>query len=190
MKVVHFFIHLFSVLVYLTLGSLLIIVALRIVALEDALVAVRGMYRDLYSSLRTFFLGALFIFVGLAFAKIILKKTKTDGALVIQSDRGRITVSIPAIGDIVKKALKKFLVIKDSKLKILVEDNRLELRLRLNLWFVSSVAQLIKDVQDEIRQRLERVLGIDSPVEITVEVAKVEEHGMEDEILQKSQVLP
>ena len=65
MKVVHFFIHIFSVLVYLTIGSLLVIMALHIVSIEDVFTAVRDVYGGFWNAAQTFGIGVLFIVTGL-----------------------------------------------------------------------------------------------------------------------------
>lgn len=182
MKVVNFFIHVFSVLVYLTLGSLLLIISLRIVTMEDIFSSVRELYQGFWNSFEAFLIGFLFICVGLAFARILIVKARSDDSLVYQSAMGRITVSLAAIEDIVRKALKKFLVIKECKVKTNVQDSELEVILRLTLWSALSIPDLIRDVQEEVRQKLSRVLGMEYPLQIKAEVVKVEEHKVEDEV--------
>jgi uncharacterized alkaline shock family protein YloU len=182
MKVVHFFIHTLSVLVYLTFGSLLLIMALRIVAVGDMVASVRGLYDDFWSSLQIFVIGCLFICVGLTFAKLLIKQARSQNALVYQSRMGRVTVSLAAIEDIVKKTLKKFLVIKDCKIKVNLEDTELEIVMRLTLWSAMNIPDILREVQEEVRSRLNRVVGADYPLEIKAEVVKVEDHQIVDEI--------
>ncbi len=182
MKVVHFFIYVFSVFVYLTVGSLLMIVALRIVSMEDVFMAVREFYGGFWNSFQTFLVGFLFICVGLAFAKLLIARARSEDALVYQSDMGRITVSFTAIEDIARKALKKFLVVKDCKVKTNLRDSELEIILRLTIWSTLNIPDLLRDVQEEVRQKVIRVLGMEYPLEIKTEVIRVEEHKVEEEV--------
>lgn len=182
MKVVHFFIHVFSVLFYLTIGSLLLIMSLRIVSMEDVMLTVQEVYEGFWPSFQTFLIGFLFICLGLAFAKLLIARTRTEDAVIYQSSMGRISVSLVAIEDIAKKALKKFLVIKDSKVKATLKDAELEVFMRLTLWSSLNIPDLIRDVQEEVRQKLTRVLGMEYPLDIKAEVIKVEEHKIEEDV--------
>ncbi len=182
MKVFHFFIHVFSVLVYLTIGSLLLIMSLRIVSMEDVFMTVRQIYQGFFPSFQTFVIGILFICVGLAFAKLLITKARSEDAIVYESSMGKITVSLASIEDIARKALKKFLVIKDCKVKTHLQDSELQVILRLTLWSTLNIPDLIRDVQEEVRQKLIRVLGMEYPFEIKAEVIKVEEHKIDNDV--------
>ncbi|HNV86662.1 MAG TPA: alkaline shock response membrane anchor protein AmaP [Candidatus Omnitrophota bacterium] len=181
MKVVHFFIHVFSVLVYLTIGSLLLIMSLRIASMENVISAVRQVYQGFWNPVQTFILGILFICVGLAFARFLVKRMRQDDALVYQSQMGRITISLTAIEDVVRKAVKKFLVVKDCKVKTELADARLDIILRLILWSSHNIPDIIREVQDEVRHKLIRILSLEYPFDVKVEVLKVEEHEAGDE---------
>jgi len=93
MKVFNFFIFVFAIFSFLTLGSLMLIVALHILSVEDALLKVREVYADGWMSLQTGFLGLLFITVGLAFTKMLVKKGREQDAVIVQSEMGPIVVS-------------------------------------------------------------------------------------------------
>lgn len=189
MKVMNFFIHIFSVLVYLTIGSLLVIMALRIVSIEDVFAAVREVYGGFWNATQTFGIGVLFIIIGLAFAKILIMRARSDDSLVYQSEMGRITVSLVAIEDIARKAIKKFLVVKECKVKTNLQDTELEIILKLTLWSSLNIPDLIRDVQEEVRQKLVRVLGMEYPVQIKAEVVKVDEHRVDDDLAQPTKVV-
>ncbi len=189
MKVVHSFIHIFSVLVYLTIGSLLVIMALHIVSMEDVFTAVREVYGGFWKATQTFGIGVLFIITGLAFAKLLIMRARSDDSLVYQSEMGRITVSLAAIEDIARKAIKKFLVVKECKIKTNLQDAELEIILKLTLWSSLNIPDLIRDVQEEVRQKLVRVLGMEYPLQIKAEVVKVEEHRVDDDITQSTKAV-
>lgn len=175
MKIINFFVHAFSVLVYLTLGSLFLIMSLRIVDQEDVIASVHEAYHGFWSSAQTFILGVLFIFVGLVFAKVLVKKSTREDTLIYEGRLGRITVSLAAVEDIARKAVKKFLVIKDCKVKTYLEDTKLEVVLRLTLWSGHNIPEIIREVQEEVQQKLSRVIGMEFPFEIKAEVSKIEE---------------
>ena len=176
MKVVNVFINVFSILVFLTLGSFFIIVALHIVSQDDALKAVIDLYGEPLRSLQACLMGFLFIFVGLSFAKFLIKNTRGDDALVFHGENGTITISVNAIEDLVRKVLRKFEVIKEVKIKTVMQEKNLSLRIKLVVWSGVLIPEVIREAQEEIRTRLEKMLGIpeiSERMEILVTVQKV-----------------
>ena len=73
MKVVNAFTTVFATLAFLTLGSLLLMVALHLLAVQDAIYRIQEIYSNPWKSIQTGALGLLFILVGLASAKAFIK---------------------------------------------------------------------------------------------------------------------
>ena len=103
MKVVNIFISIFSIFVFLTIGSFLIIVSFHLISQEEALRAVTEVYAEPLRSLQAGLLGALFIFIGLALTRIVLKGTRGSDALVFHGENGTITVSARAIRPVTRR---------------------------------------------------------------------------------------
>src|SRR3990167_56990 len=115
MKVIHAFSQIFAIFAFLTLGSLMIILSMHILSIEDAIAKLHEVYNNPWLSLRTGFLGLLFIMVGLSFARTLVKNGRETDALIISGENGPIVLTMTAIEDAVKKVLKKFHLIKDWK---------------------------------------------------------------------------
>lgn len=186
MKVINFFVSVFSIFAFLTLGSLIIIVSLHIISLGDLVTTVQDVYNNFWRSFQAGVIGFLFIFTGLAWAKHLIKRNRPEDALTYESSMGTVKVSVTAIEDITRKVLRKFSVIKDHKDKIIINGKNLEIKLKLTLWTAVNAQQLIEDVQNELKRRLMKILSLESTVEITAEVVKViegkrEEYGSKTE---------
>ncbi len=176
MKVVNVFAQFFAVLAFLTIGSLLMIVAVRILSLEDAVLKVQELYANPWQSMQTAFLGMCFISVGLIFVKTLVKTGRQTDTLIYRSEMGPVMVSAVAIEDIVRKVLKRFHLIKDCKIKTLFHGKNVEIRLRLSLWSGSQIAELLGEVQEQIRSRVKKILGPENRVEINCDVQRIEDH--------------
>jgi uncharacterized alkaline shock family protein YloU len=175
-KVISVFINVFSILVFLTLGSFFIIIALHIVSQDDALRAVNEIYSEPLRSLQAGLMGFLFIFVGLSFAKFLIKNTKGDDALVFHGENGTITVAVSAIEDLVRKVLRKFQSVKAVKIKTVIHEKNLSLRIKLTVYSGVLIPEVVREVQNEIKERLEKMLGVSEiaeRTEILVSVQKV-----------------
>jgi len=176
MKVFNAFAHLFAILTFLTLGSFLLIIAVHLLSLQDAVVKLQELYANPWRSVQLGFVGLLFITVGLTFTKMLLKKGREAEALIFQSEIGPIVVSVMAIEDVTKKVLKRFHLIKDWKLKTLISGKDVEIRVRFILWSGSRVSELLAEVQEEIRSRVRKLLGPENRLEVTCDVQRIEGH--------------
>lgn len=175
MKVVNAFANLFAVLAFLTLGSLLLMVGLHLLSVTDATARLQELYASPWRSVQTAMLGLLFILVGLTFAKTIVKHGRDTEVIIFQGGMGTIVVSSMAIEDIVKKIVKRFSLVKEWKAKTLIEGRNVEIKLRLVLWSGGDVPSLLNSIQQEIRDRLRKILGPEGKIEILCDVTRVEE---------------
>ena len=107
---------------------------------------------------------------------LLLKKRHQSEALIFQSEIGPIVVSSTAIEDTAKKILKKFYLVKDAKVKTLIQGKDVELKVRLVLWSGGRIQALLMEIQEEMRARVRKLLGPESKLEITCDVQRIEDH--------------
>ena len=176
MKVVNVFAHVFSICAFLTLGSLLLIVSLKLLSLDEAVLRLKEIYASPWKSFEFGIMGLAFITVGLVFARILIKKGKETDVLIYRTEAGPILVSGGAMEDIAKKVLRRFSLVKDSKIKVLINGKNVDFRVRLILWSGGHVQQLLLDIQREIRIRVIKLIGEDCHLELSCDVIGVEEH--------------
>ena len=183
MKVVNAFATLFATLAFLTLGSLMMMVALHLLSLADAMARIQEMYASPWRSLQMAMVSLIFIFVGLAFAKNLIKRGRQTDALIFQGEMGPLVVSVTAMEDVVKKVLKRFTLVKEGKIKTQIEGREVDLKIRLVLWAGGDVPSLLNHIQQEIRDRLRKILGAETRLEISCDVIRIEESqiGMEED---------
>ena len=176
MKVFNFFAHVFTIFAFLTLGSLLLIVSFHILPFEDAVLQLRQLYANPGRSLQTGIMGLAFIVVGLTFARMVVKKRRQAEALIYHTEIGPIVVSVTAIEDVVKKVIKKFHLVKEAKVKTLIQGKDVELKIRLVLWSGGRIQELLMEIQEEVRTRIKKMLGPENKLEITCDVQRIEDH--------------
>lgn len=181
MKVINFFAQLFSIFAFLTLGSLLILVALHVLSVEDAVFKVQELYGSPAKSLQTGVVGLLFISIGLIFSKTLLKKGRDSDAIIFHGESGPMFVSIKAIEDLVKKVLKKNPLVKDWRIKTIIHGKNLEIKIRLILWSGGSIPQLLAELQDDVSDRVRKILGPENQLEVVCDVQKIEDENPIDD---------
>lgn len=176
MKAFHFFAHVFAIFAFLTLGSLLLIVSTHILSYDDAVFQLNAIYDDPLRSFQTAMVGLVFVVIGLTFTRILIKSRRQEEALIYQSEIGPIVVSVSAIEDVTRKVLKSFHLIKEWKVKTLIQGSNVEIKLRLVLWSGARIQALLTEVQDMVRQRVRKLLGSENRLEILCDVQRIEEH--------------
>jgi len=178
MKVFNFFAQTFAIFAFLTLGSLLIIFGVHIIELSDILDRIKDIYLNPLKSFQTIAIGIVFISIGLAFAKTLLKKGHQD-AIIFQSEIGPIVISLQAIEDVTKKILKKFHLVKESKLHTTINQKDVHIKIKLVLWSGGKTQELLTEIQEESKARLRKLLGPQSKIEVTCDVSKIEDHEVD-----------
>ena len=186
MKVINFFIQVFSIFAFLTIGSLMIIVSLHVLSMEDALLKVQYVYENPWQSFQMGTTGVLFICVGLIFSKNLVKRTRRDDDVVLYGKWGYVTVSVRAIDDLIRKVLRKFNVVREMQIQTEVEANRLKIVANLAVLAGWNLPELISTIQNELSERLNKMLGGGGvELELIVNVIKIIEQAAISEGVQK-----
>jgi uncharacterized alkaline shock family protein YloU len=179
MKVANAFAQLFAILAFLTLGSLMIIVSLHLLAFDDAILKVQEIYQSSWRSVQIGVVGLVFIILGLAFAKMLVKAGRPNEAVIFQSEIGPMVVSAATLGNAAVKAVRRFPLVKNVKVKVNIIGRNIEIKLRLVLWAGGHVPAILSEVQQEVQQRVKRLLGAENQLLVICDVKGIDEIGSE-----------
>lgn len=180
MKVVNAFAHIFATFAFLTLGSLLVLVAIHLLSFEDAVLRLQQLYTEPSQAFKTGAIGFLFIAVGLIFAKTLVKSGRESDAIIVQSEvMGPIMVSALALEDVARKVVKKFHLVKECRVKAFIHGKKAEMKLRFHLWSGSHVPELLAEIQEQVRLRLKKVIGTETRLDIHCDVQRIEDHELD-----------
>ncbi len=173
MKIINVFVQIFAIFAFLTIGSLMIIVSLHVLSMEDALLKVQDVYENPWQSLQMGITGVFFIFVGLIFTRTLVKGTRQNDDVVLYGKWGSITVSIKAIDDLIRKTLRKFDVVREIQLETNIQGNQLKIVANLSVLAGWNLPELINTIQNELSERLNKMLGGGVELELVVNVIKI-----------------
>ena len=179
MKVVNAFSHIFATFAFLTLGSLLVLVAIHLLSFEDAVMRLQELYTNPAQAFKTGALGFLFISVGLIFAKTLVKSGRESDAIIVQSEMGPIVISALALEDVARKVVKKFHLVKECRIKAFIHGKRVDMKLRFHLWSGSHVPELLAEIQEQIRLRVKKIIGAETRLDIHCDVQRIEDHELD-----------
>lgn len=173
MKLFNIFILTFTIFAFLTVGSLMMIVSLHVLTMEDALLKVQDLYDDPWKCFQTGVTGVLFIFAGLMFTKTLVKAIRRDDDVMLYGKWGYMSVSLKAIDELVKRVLRKFEVVKELRTETEVEGAKLKVVANLTVVSGWNLPQLVNTIQSDLSERLNKLLGGGIELELQVNVVKI-----------------
>ena len=80
-----------------------------------------------------------------------------------------------------RQVLKRFHLVKEWKTKTGIDGRDIEIKLRMVLWSGGDMPGLLSGIQQEIRDRLKKILGPECRLEIFCDVVRIEESNFEVE---------
>jgi uncharacterized alkaline shock family protein YloU len=94
-----------------------------------------------------------------------------------QSEIGPMVVSTATLGNTAVKAAKRFPLVKSAKAKVLITGKNVEIKLRLVLWSGGHVPAVLSELQEEVQQRVKRLLGPENALVVICDVKGIEDVG-------------
>lgn len=128
---------------------------------------------DFYARFSVFVTGLLLVLFCLRYIQASLARSKKDKSISFESPEGRVSVSLSAIEDMIKKMLEENSEISHIKPKVLMRKKKIEIRIRGVLNSEVNLVDFTKDIQERIKEKISILLGEDKHVQINLEIRKV-----------------
>ena len=96
---------------------------------------------------------------------------------VVSSEIGPMVVSANTLGNTAVKAVKHFPLVKSVKAKVNINGKNVEIKLRLVLWAGGHVPAVLAELQQEVQQRVKRLLGPENPLTVICDVKGIDDVG-------------
>ncbi|MBI4387944.1 MAG: hypothetical protein HY582_02750 [Candidatus Omnitrophica bacterium] len=174
MKLFQFFIDVFCIFAFLTMGSLIMVVALHILPMEDALIQVQALYESSVKGWQLGTTGVLLIFAGLTLAKWLVKKSrKGDDFFTIASDIGRLSITYLAVNEVVQRSLKKFDFIKQSHTTSRHTPAGLRIVVGVQILAGKDLTETVQVIKQDVEECVTKMLKYKQPILVDVNVEKI-----------------
>lgn len=167
--------------ILLILGGFMIVLSLQIINPGDIQLFIEHLYGNINSRLVFGLVGLLIMLISISFAQIILGKMQREKTIGFPTPSGKVTISLSAIEDLIKKTLARIPEIKDIHPDIIANKKRLEVNVRLVLFSEVNISDLTTRLQNLIVERIQQILNIDEEILVKIHVAKIvaKEHKTE-----------
>jgi hypothetical protein len=116
---------------------------------------------------------ALTMLLSLGFARIIYGRQEQERVIFFNNALGRVTISVSALEDLVRRLAVKIPQIKEIKPDIISSKKGIKADVRLVLRSDANITELTADLQELIRRKIQEVIGSEERVTIRVHVIKI-----------------
>ena len=173
MKVISGITRFFYTLILVLLGACLILIALNLIPKEKFLNAVTLVYAQPNLRLIAGFAGLLLIGLSLLIVQFALSKLEREKTLAFDNPDGRVTVSLTAIEDFMKKLAGQIPEIKELKPKVSATKKAVIVDTKVILYSEVSIPNVTEKIQSIVKNRVQDMLGIEEPIIVKVHIHKL-----------------
>lgn len=163
----------FYTLIILMVGGLFIVIAANIIPLTYIIETLGTIYSNTDVRLILGVTGGLLIFIAIMIVQItagIIKKEKT---IAFENPDGQVTISLTAIEDFIKRAMKHLPEVKESRPNVRASKKGITIVNRVVLFSDVNIPETTEKIQNIVKSRVQDMLGVEEPVEIQINVVKI-----------------
>lgn len=173
MKMFNNLVLFFYTLIFLIIGAFLIAVSIHTVSLESVLVTLQYIYITPNLRVITALVGLFLIIVSITTAHLTAGKMQREKTIAFTNPEGRVTVSLAAIEDFIRRLISQVPEIKELKPSVVANKRGIEISNRVILFSDTNIPQVTERIQALIKKRVQEMLGIEDTVNVLVHVAKI-----------------
>jgi len=133
--------------------------------------------------------GAMIV-LSLIFARVITGGKQQEKTIAFDNPSGRVSVSLTAVEDLVRRLMYKVPEIKEVRPSIIASKKGLEIESRLILRSDVNIPEMTSRLQELIKNKVQEILGLDETVTVRIHIVKIiAEHtkGKQKEVPQEEQ---
>ncbi|MFA5085740.1 MAG: alkaline shock response membrane anchor protein AmaP, partial [Candidatus Omnitrophota bacterium] len=173
MKVIEGLTLFFYTLVFFLVGGLFIVVATNIIPLNYIIDTLNTLYTNTDVRLILGITGGLLIFISLMVVQITVGVIKKEKTIAFENPDGQVTISLTAIEDFIKRAMKNLPEIKESRPSVRANKRGIVIVNRVVLFSDVNIPETTEKIQNIVKTRVQEMLGVEETVEIRINVTKI-----------------
>lgn len=166
---------LFYVVTISTVGALTILLAFTIdrILIEQIVYVLQLIQSEFQIKVLVGLSGLLFILLSLVFARIISGVRQKERTIAFDNPNGRVTISLMAIEDMVKRLILRESDVKEARPNIIATKKGLDIEARLILNADVNIPDVTARLQDVIKDKIQDMIGIEETVTVRIHVMKI-----------------
>ncbi|KPK42786.1 MAG: hypothetical protein AMJ78_01355 [Omnitrophica WOR_2 bacterium SM23_29] len=173
MKILSRISMLFFLVIFVSVGLLLIAVALRLIPSESILNALDYIYaaRDLRVGIFT--IGVVVIFISIATYQFTAVRIQRQKNIAFDNPDGQVSISLSAIEEFIRRIGFSIPEVKDLKSDCIATKKGIDISTKVVFWSDANIPEVTERIQSLIKGKVQEMLGVDEPIIIKVHVTKI-----------------
>lgn len=163
----------FYTLIILMVGGLFIVIATNIIPLTYIIEMLGTIYSNTDVRLILGVTGGLLIFIAIMIVQITVGIIKKEKTIAFENPDGQVTISLTAIEDFIKRAMKQLPEVKESRPNVRASKKGITIVNRVVLFSDVNIPETTEKIQNIVKSRVQDMLGVEEPVEIQINVVKI-----------------
>ncbi len=163
----------FYSLVFLMVGGLLITMSLNLIPQENIIDTINTIYAARDMRLIIGITGILLIFINIMVVQIAMGKIQRERTIAFENPDGQVTISLTAIEDFIKRALKQLPEVKELRPSVRAGKKGIVIVNKVTLFSDINIPETTEKIQNIVKSRVQDMLGVEEPINIKVHVVKI-----------------
>jgi len=163
----------FYTLVLLMTAALFVVVSLNIIPQELVTDTVAAIYASTNTRLALGITGALLVLISAMVVQITIGKMQREKTIAFENPDGQVTISLTAIEDFIKRALKQLPEVKELRPSVKAGKKGIKIINRVTLFSDINIPETTERIQNIVKTRVQDMLGVEEPINIRVHVVKI-----------------
>ena len=180
----------FYTLVFFVVAALFIIVAMNIIPQEAVFDGISAIYASNNTRLILGIAGALLLFISIMVVQLTMGKIQREKTIAFENPDGQVTISLTAIEDFIKRALKQLPEVKELRPSVKAGKKGIKIINRVTLFSDINIPETTEKIQNIVKNRVQDMLGVEEPIDIRVHVVKIDHKEELSKIAKKDEASP
>jgi len=163
----------FYTVVLLAIGGFLIVTALNIIPQESITDTISMVYATNNVRMLLGLVGVLLIFICVIVVQIAMGKMQREKTIAFENPDGQVTISLTAIEDFIKRAVKQMPEVKEMKPNVRASKKGIIIVNKVVLFSDVNIPETTEKIQNIVKSRVQDMLGVEEPITIKVHVIKI-----------------
>lgn len=163
----------FYTLVFFLMGGLFIVISLNLIPQSTIEEALNAMYATANVRMILGITGILLIFISILVVQLTMGKIQREKTIAFENPDGQVTISLTAIEDFIKRALKQLPEVKELRPNVKAGKKGITIINRVTLFSDVHIPETTEKIQNIVKTRVQDMLGVEEPINIRVHVVKI-----------------
>jgi len=168
---------LLTILIYIILslitGLTLISLSLEVITVDTVTAYLAKIPADFPLKWITVIVGLLLILLCLRYIQASFQRSRRDKSVTFESDEGKVSITLVAIEDMLKKMLEAKTEVSRIRPKVLLRKKGIEVIARGVLTTEVNLVEFTKEIQEQVKEKVHTLLGEDKQVQVNLEIRKI-----------------